>query len=85
MRSLSTAEYAEADSTKSKLLFTLDPSEEINENNLIAKLVDIDNNKGYFKYKEYSKEVSSQIDRTLNQEELKTIKPLVFVEYRDGM
>ena len=80
MRSLSTVEYTEADSTKSKLLFTLDPSEEINENNLIAKLVDIDNNKGYSKYKSYAKELSSQIDRTLNQEELKTIKSLVFVE-----
>ena len=84
MRSLSTVEYTEADSTKSKLLFTLDPSEEINENNLIAKLVDIDNNKGYSKYKEYSKELASQRNRILSQEELKTIKSLTFVEnYND--
>lgn len=85
MRSLASEEYSEADATKSKLLFTLDPSEEINENNLIAKLVDIDNNKGYSKYKEYSKELASQMDRTLSQEELKTIKSLTFVENYNGL
>ena len=85
MRSLSTIEYNEADSTKSKLLFCLDPSDELNESNIIGKLSDIDNNKGYATYKTYLRELSSQMNRTLSQEELKTIKSLVFVENKDGM
>ena len=85
MRSLSTIEYNEADSTKSKLLFCLDPTDELNESNIIGKLSDIDNNKGYATYKTYLRELSSQMNRTLSQEELKTIKSLVFVENKDGM
>ena len=85
MRSLSTIEYNEADSTKSKLLFCLDPSDELNESNIIGKLSDIDNNKGYAKYKEYSKSLASQMNRTLSQDELKTIRSLVFVENNNDL
>ena len=85
MRSLASAEYQEADMAKTKLFFLLEPFEKINQESLLNKLSNIDqDNKLYSQYKNYSRTVASEIDHELSSEELKTVKTIVFMEnYND--
>lgn len=77
MRSLSSTEYSEAEITKTKLLFSLTPFEEINETNLLNKLSAINSETVLLKYTEYNKSIKniqSILDRSLTIEENKCIK-----------
>lgn len=77
MRSLSQTEYEEAEVTKAKILFTLNPFEEITEDLLLNKLSNINAKSTLIKYNEfdiYVKNTQSVLNRPLTTEEFKHIK-----------
>jgi hypothetical protein len=77
MRSLSHTEYTEAEITKAKILFSLNPFDEITEELILNKLSNINSEDVLFKYKEYNtsiKNMQSLLNRTLTAEEFKHIK-----------
>lgn len=77
MRSLSKTEYDEAEATKTKIFFSLDPFATITEEVVLAKLNtinSIDNNIKISKYYNLIKAISSEINRTPTAEELKYTK-----------
>ena len=77
MRSLSKAEYDEAEVTKTKIFFALDPFASITEEVVLAKLNtinSIDNNLRATKYQNLIKAISNEINRTPTAEELKYTK-----------
>lgn len=74
MRSLSSLEYLEAENTKTKILFSLEPLSNITENIILSKLNDINNiviANIYHQYSSWSKEVSANLDKQLTAEEQK--------------
>jgi hypothetical protein len=77
MRSLSSAEYNEAESIKTKIFLSLDPLSPLNEEMVLGKLntIDsIDNNKHLLHYDKLQKNLSNEINRQLTAEELKYTK-----------
>ena len=81
MRSLASAEYQEADIAKTKLFFLLEPFEKIDQESLLNKLSNIDqDNKLYSQYKNYSRTIASEMDHELSSEELKTVKTVVYMD-----
>ena len=77
MRSLSQTEYEEAEVTKAKILFTLNPFEDITEDLLLNKLSNINAKSTLIKYNEfdnYVKNTQSVLNRPLTTEEFKHIK-----------
>ena len=77
MRSLSNSEYIEAETTKAKILFSLNAFEEITEDLILSKLSNINSEIVLNKYKEYNntiKNMQSTLNRPLNAEEFKHIK-----------
>jgi hypothetical protein len=77
MRSLSKTEYDEAEATKTKIFFSLDPFASITEEIVLTKLNtinSIDNNIKVSKYYNLIKAISSEINRTPTAEELKYTK-----------
>jgi hypothetical protein len=77
MRSLSQTEYEEAEVTKAKILFTLNPFEEITEDLLLNKLSNINTKSTLIKYNEfdhYVKNTQSVLNRPLTTEEFRHIK-----------
>jgi hypothetical protein len=77
MRSLSNLEYIEAETTKTKILFSLNAFEEITEDLILSKLSNINSEIVLNKYKEYNntiKNMQSALNRILNAEEFKHIK-----------
>jgi hypothetical protein len=77
MRSLSKTEYDEAEATKTKIFFSLDPFATITEEVVLAKLNtinSIDNNLKVSKYYNLIKAISSEINRIPTAEELKYTK-----------
>ena len=77
MRSLSSAEYNEAENIKTKIFLSLDPLSPLNEDIVLGKLntIDsIDNNQHLFKYNQLQKSLSQQINRQLTADELKYTK-----------
>lgn len=77
MRSLSKAEYAEAEATKTKIFLSLDPLTTLTEEVVLSKLntIDsIDNNIRTKKYNQLLKAISNDINRTPTAEELKYTK-----------
>jgi hypothetical protein len=77
MRSLSKTEYDEAEATKTKIFFSLDPFATITEEVVLAKLNtinSIDNNLKVSKYYNLIKAISSEINRIPTTEELKYTK-----------
>ena len=74
MRSLSSTEYYEAESTKTKVFLSLDPLTIINDEIILSKLNDINNIKIshiYSHYLDWSKNISIDLDKTLTSEEHK--------------
>ena len=74
MRSLSSVEYDEAENTKTKILFSLEPLSNITQDTILGKLNDINNNivnTIYHEYSSWSKQVSVNLDKHLTAEEQK--------------
>jgi hypothetical protein len=77
MRSLSNAEYDEAEATKTKIFFSLEPLTTISEDLVLSKLNtinSIDINLKSHQYNQLIKNVAREMDRTPNTEELKYTK-----------
>lgn len=77
MRSLSKTEYEEAEATKTKIFFSLDPLSSINEEIVLAKLNtinSIDNNIKSNKYTQFIRAITHDINRSPTAEELKYTK-----------
>lgn len=77
MRSLSSAEYNEAENIKTKVFLSLDPLSPLNEDIVLGKLntIDsIDNNKHLLDYNKLQKNLNHQINRQLTADELKYTK-----------
>lgn len=77
MRSLSSSEYAEAEVAKTKILFSLNPLENIEESLILNRLQNINNentNQIYSNYLEWQKATSNSLNRSLTSEEQKHIK-----------
>ena len=81
MRSLSSSEYDEAEVTKAKIFFTLEPFTEITEDIVLAKLNNLNNdeiNEAYQQYKSFNKAMNSEIDRPLTADETKFTKAYLY-------
>jgi hypothetical protein len=81
MRSLSHTEYDEAEATKAKILFSIEPFEDVTEDLVLAKLNtinSIDINHKYNKYKEYNKALNNEINRQLTADETKYTKSYLY-------
>jgi len=81
MRSLSNSEYLEAETTKSKIFFAIEPFTEVTENLVLSKLntinsIDIANK--YQQYKNFSKLLLSEINRPLTADETKYTKSYLY-------
>lgn len=77
MRSLSNLEYREAEETKTKIFLALDPLSRVTEEIVLSKLNTINSieiAKKIKSYNNFSKEISSYINRELTAEELKYTK-----------
>ena len=77
MRSLSSSEYNEAEVTKTKIFFSLEPFATITEEVVLAKLNtinSIDNNLKVAQYNDLIKAISNEINRIPTAEELKYTK-----------
>lgn len=77
MRSLSSTEYSEAENTKTKILFSLEPFVAINEDILMAKLNtinSIDVSTKFAEYQQWNIEASKDLKKQLNAEEQKHMK-----------
>ncbi len=81
MRSLSSTEYDEAELTKTKILFSIGPLENITQELVLAKLntvnsIEVNNN--YNTYKQFYKLLISDLDRPLTMEENRFIKSYAY-------
>lgn len=81
MRSLSNAEYDEAEITKAKIFFSIEPFVDVTEDIVLSKLntvnsIDIHNK--YQKYKEFNKSMSNEINRPLTADEIKYTKSYLY-------
>jgi hypothetical protein len=81
MRSLSSEEYNEAEITKSKIFFSLDPMSEVSRELVLAKLntmdsIDVKNK--YNTYKNFTKNMMVKMNRSLTAEENKFTKSYVY-------
>lgn len=77
MRSLSDIEYKEAEITKAKVLFSLEPMQEITEDIILNKLSDINTEpvlSAYNSYQSLVKNMQAQLNRPLTSEEFKHLK-----------
>lgn len=81
MRSLSSEEYNESETTKTKIFFSVGPLSEITEDLVLSKLNTIngiDINKTYSTYKNFYKLLTNELNRPLTSEENKYIKSYVY-------
>jgi hypothetical protein len=81
MRSLSSTEYNEAEETKSKIFFSIEPFADVTESLVLSKLntinsIDIINR--YQQYKNFSKLLLNEINRPLTIEETKYTKSYLY-------
>jgi len=77
MRSLASAEYTEAENTKTKIFLSLDPFSQLTEEMVLNKLNtinSIENNNHFTNYTKLYKNINSKLDRQLTSEELKYTK-----------
>ena len=81
MRSLSHTEYNEAEITKAKILFSIEPFADVTEDLVLSKLNtinSIDINKKYSQYKEFNKALNGEINRPLTADETKYTKSYLY-------
>ena len=81
MRSLSHTEYNEAEATKAKIFFSIEPFTEVNEEVVLSKLNtvnSIDINDKYQEYKTFSKVMNNEMNRPLTTEEIKFTKSYLY-------
>lgn len=81
MRSLSNVEYEEAEATKSKIFFSIDPFVEVTEELVLSKLNtinSIDISTKYQQYKTFSKLLLNEINRPLTADETKYTKSYLY-------
>lgn len=81
MRSLSSVEYDEAENTKTKIFFAMEPMSEVSEDVVLAKLNtvnSIDINNKIKIYNEFNKHMVAQLNRPLTAEENKFTKSYVY-------
>jgi len=81
MRSLLQSEYDEAEATKAKIFFSMEPFAEVTEDLVLGKLNtinSIDINEKYKKYKTFSKSLHNEINRPLTAEETKYTKSYLY-------
>jgi len=81
MRSLSHTEYNEAEATKAKILFSLEPFADVTEDLVLSKLNtinSIDINEKYHQYKEFNKALNNEINRPLTTDETKYTKSYLY-------
>jgi hypothetical protein len=77
MRSLSSEEYDEAEETKTKIFFSLEPFETINEQAVLSKLNtinSIETKQKHAAYVNFTKSISNELSRNMTAEELKYTK-----------
>lgn len=81
MRSLSSVEYNEAEITKTKIFLSIDPFSEVTEDLVLSKLNTINSiecSTLYQQYQNFTKNVSSEVNRPLSSDELKFIKAYLY-------
>jgi hypothetical protein len=81
MRSLSHTEYDEAEATKAKILFSIEPFAEVNEEVVLSKLNtvnSIDINNLYNQYKSFNKSINNELNRPLTADETKFTKSYLY-------
>jgi hypothetical protein len=81
MRSLSHTEYEEAENTKAKIFFAIDPLVDVTEELVLSKLNtinSIDINHKYNTYKIFTKNIGAEISRPLTTDEHKFTKSYVY-------
>ena len=77
MRSLSSDQYSEAEDTKTKILLSLLPFSEINDQIILDNFANIDNlklNSLHAQYKIFSKNIQNNLERELTAEEIKFVR-----------
>jgi len=75
MRSLSDSEYSEAEQTKTKILFSIDPYSNISEDILVANMNNINVDNSLFdNYQNFVKQIRITLNRELTAEEIKYTK-----------
>lgn len=77
MRSLSSTDMGEVETTRTKVLFSIDPMTKIDEDIVLSALSNIDSNNTHIKliaYKNWLKQVSQEVDHVLSVEEQKQLK-----------
>jgi hypothetical protein len=81
MRSLSSVEYDEVESIKTKIFFSLEPMTNVTEEVVLSKLNtlnSIDINTKYSKYKNFAKNIMGDLNRPLSADENKFTKSYVY-------
>lgn len=77
MRSLSSNESTEAESTRTKVLFSIPPMTKIDHDvvlNVLAKIDSLDTHKKILAYKNWLNQIIQQVDNTISVEEQKQLK-----------
>jgi hypothetical protein len=81
MRSLSSVEYDEVESIKTKIFFSIEPMTNVTEEVVLSKLNtlnSIDINAKYGKYKKFTKNIMAELNRPLTADENKFTKSYVY-------
>lgn len=81
MRSLSSEEYSEAENTKAKIFFSLEPKSNVKEDIVLSKLNtinSIETRKIFNAYENFVKLLSAEMSRPMNAEELKYSKAFFY-------
>jgi hypothetical protein len=81
MRSLANTEYEEAEATKAKIFFSIEPFAEVTTELVLSKLNTINSieiNTKYYQYQQFNKAINSELNRPLTAEETKYTKSYLY-------
>lgn len=81
MRSLANTEYEEAEATKAKIFFSIEPFAEVTTELVLSKLNTINSieiNTKYYQYQQFNKAINSELNRQLTAEETKYTKSYLY-------
>jgi hypothetical protein len=81
MRSLANTEYEEAEATKAKIFFSIEPFAEVTTELVLSKLNTINSieiNTKYYQYQQFNKAINRELNRPLTAEETKYTKSYLY-------
>jgi len=81
MRSLANTEYEEAEATKAKIFFSIEPFAEVTTELVLSKLNTINSieiNTKYYQYQQFNKAINNELNRPLTAEETKYTKSYLY-------